>query len=175
MWPSTFPACEQRVNGQKLVFLDSAATTLRPQSVIDALVDYYSTDNANPTRVHTLGSGAADRLAAARATLARFVNASDPSEIIFVRGTTEGMNLVTRTWGAANLRAGDLAALPLLKRFGITEAVRASAYVYSTRDDLDRLAEALRELRDCRTCKTSRPSTPPRSNRRCAWAAFPSG
>ena len=107
MWPSTFPACEQRINGQKLVFLDSAATTLRPQSVIDALVDYYSTDNANPTRVHTLGSRAADRLAAARATLARFVNASDPSEIIFVRGTTEGMNLITRTWGAANLRAGD--------------------------------------------------------------------
>jgi cysteine desulfurase / selenocysteine lyase len=107
MWPSTFPACEQRVNGQKLVFLDSAATTLRPQSVIDALVDYYSTDNANPTRMHTLGSRAADRLAAARATLARFVNASDPSEIIFVRGTTEGMNLVTHTWGATNLRAGD--------------------------------------------------------------------
>jgi cysteine desulfurase/selenocysteine lyase len=107
MWPSPFPALEQRVNGQKLVFLDSAATTLRPQSVIDALVDYYSTDNANPTRVHTLGSRAADRLADARATLARFVNAGGPEEIIFVRGTTEGMNLVTRTWGAATLRPGD--------------------------------------------------------------------
>src|SRR5688572_25093369 len=90
VWPSTFPALKQRVNNQPLVFLDSAATTLRPQSVIDALVDYYSTDNANPSRVHTLASRAADRLAAARQEVARFVNAPDPSEIIFVRGTTEG-------------------------------------------------------------------------------------
>jgi cysteine desulfurase/selenocysteine lyase len=106
-WPSAFPALTQRVNGQPLAFLDSAATTLRPQSVIDALVDYYSTDNANPSRVHTLASRAADRLAGARQTLARFVNAADPTEIIFVRGSTEGLNLVASTWGAANLRAGD--------------------------------------------------------------------
>jgi cysteine desulfurase/selenocysteine lyase len=106
-WPSTFPALRQRVNDQPLVFLDSAATTLRPQSVIDALVDYYSTDNANPSRVHTLASRAADRLAAARQTVARFVNATDATEIVFVRGSTEGLNLVAGTWGAANLRAGD--------------------------------------------------------------------
>jgi cysteine desulfurase/selenocysteine lyase len=106
-WPSTFPALRQRVNDQPLVFLDSAATTLRPQSVIDALVDYYSTDNANPSRVHTLASRAADRLATARQTLARFVNAADPAEIVFVRGSTEGLNLVAATWAAANLRAGD--------------------------------------------------------------------
>ena len=106
-WPSTFPALQQRVNEHPLSFLDSAATTLRPQSVIDALVDYYSTDNANPSRVHTLASRAADRLSAARQTIARFVNATDPSEIIFVRGTTEGINLVASTWGAANLQVGD--------------------------------------------------------------------
>jgi cysteine desulfurase/selenocysteine lyase len=106
-WPSTFPALRQRVNNHPLTFLDSAATTLRPQSVIDALVDYYSTDNANPSRVHTLASRAADRLAAARQTVARFVNAPDPSEIIFVRGTTEGMNLVANTWGADTIKAGD--------------------------------------------------------------------
>ena len=106
-WPSSFPALKQRVNEHPLTFLDSAATTLRPQSVIDALVDYYSTDNANPSRVHTLASRAADRLAAARQELARFVNASDPSEIIFVRGTTEGVNLVAGTWGADTLRADD--------------------------------------------------------------------
>ena len=106
-WPSTFPALQQRVNGHPLCFLDSAATTLRPQSVIDALVDYYSTDNANPTRVHTLGSRAADRLALARQAVARFVNAPDPAEIVFVRGTTEGVNLLAETWGAASLRAGD--------------------------------------------------------------------
>jgi cysteine desulfurase/selenocysteine lyase len=106
-WPSTFPALRQRINEQPLTFLDSAATTLRPQSVIDALVDYYSTDNANPSRVHTLASRAADRLAAARQEVARFVNAPDPSEIIFVRGTTEGVNLVATTFGAETLKAGD--------------------------------------------------------------------
>ena len=107
MWPSTFPALRQRVNEHPLSFLDSAATTLRPQSVIDALVDYYSTDNANPARVHTLASRAADRLSDARQTLARFVNAIDPAEIIFVRGTTEGINLLAGTWGAASLKADD--------------------------------------------------------------------
>lgn len=106
-WPSTFPALKQRVNDQPLVFLDSAATTLRPQSVIDALVDYYSTDNANPSPVHTLARRAADRLASARLAVARFVNAADPSEIVFTRGSTEGLNLIANTWAAANLRSGD--------------------------------------------------------------------
>src|SRR4030095_5481058 len=106
-WPSQFPALSQVVNGHRLTYLDSAATTLRPQSVIDALVDYYSTDNANPSPVHTLASRAARRLADAGATVARFINANDPGEIIFVRGTSEGVNLVAGTWGTANLRAGD--------------------------------------------------------------------
>jgi len=113
LWPSTFPALRQRINDQPLVFLDSAATTLRPQSVIDALVDYYSTDNANPSPVHTLASRAAGRLSSARQTLARFVNAADPSEIVFTRGTTEGINLVASTWGHANLRAGDEVVLTI--------------------------------------------------------------
>jgi cysteine desulfurase / selenocysteine lyase len=106
-WPSSFPALSQVVNGHRLTYLDSGATTLRPQSVIDALVDYYSTDNANPSPAHTLASRAAQRLADARAAVARFVNANDSSEIIFVRGTSEGVNLVASTWGLANLRAGD--------------------------------------------------------------------
>ncbi|MDP9226698.1 MAG: aminotransferase class V-fold PLP-dependent enzyme [Actinomycetota bacterium] len=102
-----FPALRQQVNGQPLVYLDSAATTLRPQAVIDALVDYYSTDNANPSPVHTLAAKAAARLSAAREAAAHFVNAASQSEIIFVRGTTEGMNLVASTWGAKHLSAGD--------------------------------------------------------------------
>jgi cysteine desulfurase/selenocysteine lyase len=106
-WPSEFPALRQHINGHPLTFLDSAATTLRPQSVIDALVDYYSTDNANPSRVHTLASRAADRLTAARQEVARFVNAPDPGEIIFTRGTTEGVNLVANTFAVANLTAND--------------------------------------------------------------------
>ncbi len=75
--------------------------------MIDALVEFYSTDNANPSPVHHLASRAAGRLAEARGIVARFINAPDPSEIVFVRGTTEGVNLVASTWGAANLRAGD--------------------------------------------------------------------
>jgi SufS family cysteine desulfurase len=106
-WPSAFPALQQQINGHPLTYLDSAATTLRPQSVIDAVVAYYSADNANPARVHTLASRAADRLAHARQTVARFINAADPAEIVFVRGTTEGINLVASTWGALNLRRGD--------------------------------------------------------------------
>ena len=106
-WPSVFPALRQSVHGHPLTYLDSAATTLRPQSVIDALVQDYSQDNANPSRVHTLASRAADRLAAARQTVARFINAADASEIVFVRGTTEGVNLVASAWGPTNLRSGD--------------------------------------------------------------------
>lgn len=102
-----FPALGQRVNGEPLVYLDSAATTLRPRAVIESLVDYYSTDNANPSPVHTLAARAAARLAAARDAAAHFVNASSPSEIVFVRGTTEGMNLLAATWGASHLSAGD--------------------------------------------------------------------
>ena len=106
-WPSVFPALRQSVHGRPLTYLDSAATTLRPQSVIDALVQFYSLDNANPSRVHTLASRAADRLAAARQTVARFVNAADASEIVFVRGTTEGVNLVASAWGPTLLSSGD--------------------------------------------------------------------
>ncbi len=106
-WTTAFPALRQRVNGHPLTYLDSAATTLRPQSVIDALVDFYSTDNANPSPVHMLASRAAQRLSAARQTIARFINAARPSEVVFVRGTTEGINLVASTWAAANVRAGD--------------------------------------------------------------------
>jgi cysteine desulfurase/selenocysteine lyase len=112
-WTSAFPALRQRANGHPLTYLDSAATTLRPQPVIDALVDFYSTDNANPSPVHTLASRATQRLAAARQTIARFINAAAPSEIVFVRGTTEGMNLVASTWAVANLRAGDEVVLTI--------------------------------------------------------------
>lgn len=106
-WPSSFPALKQQAQGQPLTYLDSAATTLRPQSVIDALVNFYSTDNANPSPVHSLAARAAQRLAAARQAVARFINAPNATDVIFVRGTTEGINLVASTWGGANLRAGD--------------------------------------------------------------------
>ena len=102
-----FPALRQQIGGQPLTYLDSAATTLRPQAVIDALGDFYATDNANPAPVHTLARRAASRLTAARQTVARFVNAPSASEVVFTRGSTEGINLIASTWGAANLRPGD--------------------------------------------------------------------
>jgi cysteine desulfurase / selenocysteine lyase len=104
---ASFPALRQQISGRPLTYLDSAATTLRPQAVIDALVDFYSTDNANPAPVHTLARRAASRLAAARQTVARFINAPSPNEIIFTRGTTEGINLIAGSWATANLRSGD--------------------------------------------------------------------
>jgi cysteine desulfurase/selenocysteine lyase len=104
---ASFPALRQQIGGRPLAYLDSAATTLRPQAVIDALADFYATDNANPAPVHTLARRAASRLTAARQTVARFVNAPSPNEVVFTRGTTEGINLIASTWGAANLRPGD--------------------------------------------------------------------
>jgi cysteine desulfurase/selenocysteine lyase len=104
---ASFPALRQQVAGRPIAYLDSAATTLRPQAVIDALVNFYSTDNANPAPVHELARRAAARLTAARQAVARFINAPSPSEIIFTRGSTEAINLIASTWGAANLRAGD--------------------------------------------------------------------
>src|SRR5688572_9291433 len=81
----SFPALRQTIANYPLTYLDSAATTLRPQVVIDALVDFYSTDNANPAPVHALARHAASRLAAARQTVARFINASSATEIVFTR------------------------------------------------------------------------------------------
>ena len=107
-WRDAFPALRQEVNGHPLVYLDSAATTLRPQPVIDALVEFYSRTNANPGgALHTLARRAAGAMDGARATIARFIGARDPLEVVFTRGTTEGLNLVAATWGRANVRPGD--------------------------------------------------------------------
>lgn len=107
-WRAEFPALRQRVNGHPLTYLDTAATSLRPQAVIDALGTFDATDNANPgATLHTLARRAAAAYDDARHTAAEFIGARDPLEVVFTRGTTEGLNLVAATWGAANLRAGD--------------------------------------------------------------------
>ncbi len=107
-WRDAFPALNQVINGHPLVYLDTAATALRPQPVIDALVRFYSTDNANPGgALHTLARRANTALENARATTARHIGARDPLEVVFTRGTTEGLNLVASTWGSANVHAGD--------------------------------------------------------------------
>jgi len=104
-WRSRFPAFAAADAGT--IYLDSAATTHRAQAVIDAIVRYYQEDNANPARVHARARRAGECLAAARQAIGEFLNASDPLEVIFTRGTTEAVNLAAATWGAANLGAGD--------------------------------------------------------------------
>jgi|SRR5688572_12872592 cysteine desulfurase/selenocysteine lyase len=107
-WRELFPALDQEINGHRLLYLDSAATTLRPTPVIDEIARFYRTDNANPGgALHTLARRAHQHYDDARRTVAQFINASDPSEVVFTRGTTEGINLVAAAWGSANLRAGD--------------------------------------------------------------------
>ena len=107
-WRAAFPALDQRINGHPLVYLDSAATTLRPLPVIEAIANFYRGPNANPSAsLHTLARQASAALEGARATVAGFIGATDPLEIVFTRGTTEAINLVAATWGAANVRPGD--------------------------------------------------------------------
>src|SRR6185312_4725147 len=103
-----FPILSSQVHGKPLVYLDNAATTQKPQAVIDAISHYYTHENANIHRgVHHLSQVATDSYEAARQTVQRFLNAADQREIIFVRGTTEGINLVAQTYGRANIGAGD--------------------------------------------------------------------
>nr|WP_279426721.1 cysteine desulfurase [Anaeromyxobacter sp. SG22] len=103
-----FPILRQRVHGRPLVYLDNAATTQKPRSVIDAISRYYEEDNANVHRgVHLLSERATRRHDEARKRVARFIGAADPREVIFVRGTTEAVNLVAQTFGRTRVGAGD--------------------------------------------------------------------
>jgi cysteine desulfurase/selenocysteine lyase len=103
-----FPILHQDVNGQPLVYLDNAATTQKPNAVIDAISDYYRNDNSNVHRgAHALADRATVKFEAARTKVAEFINAPDAKQIIWTRGTTESINLVAASWGRANLKAGD--------------------------------------------------------------------
>lgn len=103
-----FPVLEREVNNQLMVYLDNAATSQKPQVVIDALNYYYSNYNANIHRgIHTLAEEATSAYEATRKTVKDFINAKSTDEIIFTRGTTEGVNLVAYTWGRKNISEGD--------------------------------------------------------------------
>jgi cysteine desulfurase/selenocysteine lyase len=105
---ATFPILNQRMNGKPLVYLDNAATTQKPRVVIDAITRYYEADNANIHRgVHYLSQQATQKYEDARETARRFLNAAEASEIVFVRGATEGINLVAQTLGRIRVQAGD--------------------------------------------------------------------
>ena len=103
-----FPVLNQKVNGHDLVWLDNGATTQKPLQVIDKISDYYKKDNSNIHRgAHTLAARATDAYEAAREKVRAFINAASTEEIIFVRGTTEGINLVAQTYGRQYLTPGD--------------------------------------------------------------------
>jgi cysteine desulfurase / selenocysteine lyase len=105
---SDFPLLDQSVQGQPLIYLDHAATSQKPRSVLEALEHYYRCDNANVHRgAHTLSARATEAFEAARGTTARFIGAADPDEIVFTRNATEAINLVAFTWALDRLRPGD--------------------------------------------------------------------
>jgi cysteine desulfurase / selenocysteine lyase len=109
---SDFPTLHQQVHGKPLVYLDNAATTQKPRIVIETLDRFYERDNANVHRgLHALSNRATEAYEGARARVAKFINAADPAEIIFTRGTTESINLVASSWGSANLKPGNIILL----------------------------------------------------------------
>lgn len=103
-----FPILQQQVNGRPLVWLDNAATTQKPQQVIDRLSYFYAHENSNIHRAaHELAARATDAYELARKKVQAFLNAASPNEIVFVRGSTEAINLVAQSWGDQHLKAGD--------------------------------------------------------------------
>jgi len=103
-----FPILQERVNGKPLVWLDNAATTQKPQSVIDRIAYFYAHENSNVHRgAHTLAARSTDAYEAARGKVQKLLNAPSVNDIVFTRGTTESINLVAQSWGRRNLSAGD--------------------------------------------------------------------
>jgi cysteine desulfurase / selenocysteine lyase len=103
-----FPILQQKVHGHPLVYLDNAATSQKPRQVIAAINQFYERDNSNVHRgVHELSNRATTAFENSRTRAAQFINARQPQEIIFTRGTTEGINLVAQSWGGSHIKAGD--------------------------------------------------------------------
>lgn len=111
-----FPALNQEIHGRPLVYLDSAATSQKPRSVIEATERYYREDNANVHRgIHELSNRATTLYEEARRRVAAFLGIRDPAELIWTRGTTEALNLVAASWGTANLKPGDEILLTVME------------------------------------------------------------
>lgn len=111
-----FPILDREVHGRPLIYLDNAATSQTPVAVIDSLSNYYRRYNANIRRgLHTLADEATAAFEGVRTTVQRHLNAFEPREIVFTRGTTEAINLVANSWGRANLKAGDEVVISLME------------------------------------------------------------
>ncbi|MFC6259831.1 cysteine desulfurase [Levilactobacillus fujinensis] len=111
-----FPILDQEVNDERLVYLDNAATAQKPNQVVDALVHFYQHDNANVHRgVHTLAERATEAYENARHKVQHFIHAQKPTEIVFTKGATDGLNLVASTYGEANVQAGDEIVISIME------------------------------------------------------------
>jgi cysteine desulfurase/selenocysteine lyase len=154
-----FPALHQDIHGKPLVYLDSAATSQKPQVVIDTLRAYYERDNANVHRgVHDLSQRATDAYEAARARIQRFLGAAEAREIIFVRGATEGINLVAASYGRRWVRAGDEVVISGMEHHSnivpwqiLCEATGAALRVVPLTDDGELVFEEYEKLLSRRT------------------------
>jgi cysteine desulfurase / selenocysteine lyase len=149
-----FPILARKVHGKPLVYLDNAATTQKPQAVVDAIARYYAEQNANIHRgVHTLSELATESYEQARAAAQRFLGAAASCEIIFVRGTTEGINLVAQTWGRTHVGRGDEIVLTAMEHHSnivpwqiLCEQQGAKLRVAPINDDGELLLDELEKL-----------------------------
>jgi cysteine desulfurase/selenocysteine lyase len=154
-----FPILRQKIHGKPLVYLDNAASTQKPLAVLDAIRRYYTTDHANIHRaVHQLSERATRHYETARGKVQQFLNAPEAREVVFVRGATEGINLVAQSWGRANLRDGDEIVLSLMEHHSnivpwqmICEQTGAKLRVIPINDDGELLLDEYEKLLSPRT------------------------
>ncbi len=154
-----FPILRQQVHGKPLVYLDSAATSQKPQVVIDAVTRYYQAENSNVHRgIHLLSERATELFEDARAKVARFLNASDAREIIFVRGATEGINLIAQSYGKMSLKVGDEIIISEMEHHSnivpwqiLCQETGAALRVIPINDDGELLMDEFKKLLNART------------------------
>ncbi|MFN2622107.1 MAG: aminotransferase class V-fold PLP-dependent enzyme, partial [Chthoniobacterales bacterium] len=149
-----FPILDQKVHGHPLVYFDNAATTQKPRAVVEALRNYYEHDNANVHRgLHELSARATEAYEAARGRVAQYIGAANADEIVFTRGTTEGINLVAQAWGGKFVRAGDVILLTEMEHHSnlvpwqiLAERIGARLRFVPVRDDGTLALEQLDQL-----------------------------
>ncbi len=154
-----FPILRQQIHGKPLVYLDNAATTQKPQAVIDAITHYYTTDNSNVHRgVHLLSERATAAFEAARSKATRFLNAASDREVIFVRGCTEGINLVAQSYGREFIGEGDEIIVSAIEHHSnivpwqmLAEQTGAIVRVIPVNDEGELMLDAYERLLNVRT------------------------
>jgi cysteine desulfurase/selenocysteine lyase len=154
-----FPILERKVKGHPLIYLDNAATSQKPRVVLDALIHYYTTCNANIHRgIHTLAEEATAAFEATRNTVQEFIHAGSREEIVFTRGTTESINLVAYTWGRQHIKAGDEILISTMEHHSnivpwqiLCEEKGAALKIIPVNEDGDLLLDEYERLLNSRT------------------------